>query len=89
MKKTWRPANWPESKCDKCTTKQVDDYGFLCDLSCGEHAAYLNFEAGADAMLKSIIKWNKETCIGLDLEPLPRGQCSHCWEELEKGNKCI
>lgn len=50
--KIWRPTGWPECKCDKCTTKQMDLFGYLCDLSCGEYSAYTNFEAGADLMVK-------------------------------------
>lgn len=53
----WRPKGWTKNPCDGCDKKQEDEHGLLCDLSCGKHSAYLNQEAGADAMLKGVIKW--------------------------------
>lgn len=51
-----RPEDWPECPCDNCEKKQVDIYGYLCDLSCGKRSAWINHEAGADAMFKAISK---------------------------------
>jgi len=56
-RKEWRPPNWDKVNPDPCTgckRKEVDDYGFVCDLACGEHSAYLQREAGADAMLEAL-----------------------------------
>ena len=50
----WRPDDWPECVCDRCKQKVVDDYGYLCDINCGKHIAYLNHEAGADLMLRML-----------------------------------
>lgn len=53
-KTPWRPDNWPKNPCIDCPNKQEDIYGLICDLACGKHTAWLNFEAGADAMLEGI-----------------------------------
>ena len=58
-RKEWRPPNWDKVNPDPCTgckRKEVDGYGFVCDLACGEHSAYLQREAGADAMLLALIE---------------------------------
>jgi hypothetical protein len=47
----WRPDDWPKDPCIDCPNKQVDDYGYLCDLACGKRAAWMNQEIGADRML--------------------------------------
>ena len=46
----WRPDNWPKCPCDDCTAehKFVDEYGYLCDLSCGKRTKWINREFGAD-----------------------------------------
>lgn len=56
MKKgnSWRPKNWPENPCDGCPQKVEDIYGLFCDLACGKHSAYINKEAGADAILEGL-----------------------------------
>ena len=38
-----------------------------------------SFEAGADAMLKSIIRWGDLYCAH---QLRPRRECGHCWLEL-------
>lgn len=50
----WRPDNWSKCPCDECDGKVIDDYGYFCDLACGERTAWLNREAGADAILKAL-----------------------------------
>ena len=50
----WRPNNWPKNPCEHCDRKEVDQYGFICDLPCGQHTRYFNFEAGADKMLEAL-----------------------------------
>jgi len=52
----WKPKNWSKNPCDDCPNKQEDIYGLLCDLACGKHTAYLNHEAGADAILEALKK---------------------------------
>lgn len=32
--------------CIDCTNKQRDEYGYLCDLSCGKRTAWANYQAG-------------------------------------------
>jgi hypothetical protein len=43
--------------CKDCLSvnKFVDDYGYLCDLHCGKHSAYLNHQEG----VKEVIDWIK------------------------------
>ena len=54
--KEWRPDDWDEMNpdpCKDCDKKEWDTYGLLRDICwCGEHSAYLNREAGADAILE-------------------------------------
>lgn len=52
----WRPDDWPKNPCDNCQDKQEDKYGLLCLWSCGEGMAWLNKEAGADAILGALKK---------------------------------
>lgn len=54
--KNYRPDDWPKCPCDECDRKVIDDYGYFCDLACGERTAWLNREAGADAILKAIME---------------------------------
>ena len=53
----YRPPGWMKSECEGCKDRVDDQYGkFLCNLTCGKHTAWLTFEAGADAMLRALIK---------------------------------
>jgi len=52
----WRPDGWKNLKCDTCKDAVIDDYGYQCELSCGERSSYFNFEAGADAILEALRK---------------------------------
>ena len=54
IKKPWRPENWEGCPCDDCLLKQGDEYGLICDLSCGKYSAWANKEAGAAAMLEAL-----------------------------------
>jgi len=56
----YRPDGWPKCPCDDCPDKEEDNYGMLCDLACGKHSAWINFEAGADAMHIGDVTWIKE-----------------------------
>ncbi len=38
---------------DNCPDKQEDTYGLLCDLSCGKHSMYVNYQAG----IKEVVDW--------------------------------
>lgn len=54
----WRPKEgWDKCPCDDCEKKVEDNYGLLCDLACGQHNAWLNSEAGADAHHEAVIKF--------------------------------
>ena len=46
----WHPENWEKNPCIDCPNKQIDEWGYLCDWSCGKRSAWLNYEAGADKM---------------------------------------
>jgi len=39
--------------CIDCPSKEEDTYGLLCDLSCGKHTAYVNYQAG----MKEVVEW--------------------------------
>ncbi len=39
--------------CIDCTNKVVDEYGLFCDLACGKHTAYINYQAG----IKEVVEW--------------------------------
>ena len=50
-----RPEGWANKlECEDCDHPQIDDYGYLCELGCGERTRYFNYEAGADAMLEAV-----------------------------------
>jgi len=50
----WRPKDWPKCPCDDCEKKEIDKWGMICDIVCGEYSAWLNREDGADLMLKAL-----------------------------------
>jgi hypothetical protein len=62
----WRPKGWFKNPCDGCENKQEDDYGYLCDLACGKRTAWINQEAGADAMLEALITSKYSSRCDLD-----------------------
>jgi len=57
----WRPPNWGKDPCYGCKNRDEDRWGFVCDISCGRHSAHMNFEAGADAILKALWKLAEES----------------------------
>ena len=64
----YRPNGWETinpDPCKDCPDIQLDNYGYLCDLACGKHTAYLNREAGVDAILKVIWKMAKDSPTGI------------------------
>lgn len=72
----WRPEHWYVSypdACVGCTNEVEDEWGKVCDLSCGKYTARVNFESGADAMHKADIDWLKEHLIGHQCKNI-RGQ---------------
>jgi len=42
-----------KNPCKDCPNIQLDDYGYLCDLACGQKTAYLNHQKG----MKEVVKW--------------------------------
>ncbi len=42
-----------KNPCENCFNKQEDTYGLLCDLSCGKHSMYINYQAG----IKEVVDW--------------------------------
>ena len=52
----YRPKEWKKNPCEDCPDKIEDEYGLLCNLPCGKNTAWLNSEAGADAMLEALSK---------------------------------
>jgi len=52
----YRPDGWTKCPCDDCSLemKCIDQYGYMCDLSCGKRSAWANYELGADAMLAGL-----------------------------------
>lgn len=39
--------------CIDCPALRVDEYGYICDLACGKHTAWINHQAG----IKEVVKW--------------------------------
>ena len=65
----WRPKEgWEGNPCGGCPRKVEDSYGLICDLYCGKHSAYINKEAGADAMLRALRDTGFRITIGQVLE---------------------
>lgn len=52
----WRPDKWPKCPCDGCTHKAVDNYGYLCNMTCGKRSEWVSFEAGASLMFEVLKK---------------------------------
>ena len=77
MSSKWRPEGWPKYPCDDCTEKQIDGYGYVCDLSCGKRSQWISREAGADAMLESVRN------RGVPIEFTPN------WRFEDYANSCI
>lgn len=51
----WRPEEgWRKNPCDGCSRKVEDEWGLVCNLSCGEATAYSNYEVGADAVIEKL-----------------------------------
>ena len=61
---SWRPEGWPKCPCDECEKKEEDEYGLLCNLACGKYTAWLNREAGADALLEMLREQGMEVGKG-------------------------
>ncbi len=38
--------------CDGCERKVIDEYGYMCDLGCGERSQWISERAGADIQLE-------------------------------------
>lgn len=53
---SYRTADWPKCPCDDCAAehKLIDEYGYFCDLACGQRSQWIQREAGADAMLEAL-----------------------------------
>lgn len=45
-----------KNPCKHCKNKQIDSYGYVCDLTCGEYSAYLSQIEGA----KKVLEYLKE-----------------------------
>ena len=45
--------------CRDCKRKIEDDYGLFCDLACGKHTAWVNYQAGRE----EVVEWGLETCL--------------------------
>jgi hypothetical protein len=64
MEYKWRPPDWPKEPCIDCKDKEVDSYGYLCNLSCGKRTVFLSYEAGAEELLKRLFQLAKESSTG-------------------------
>jgi len=51
----YRPEGWKPNPCDGCKDKEEDEYGLYCNIVCGKATAHASYEAGADAILKSLL----------------------------------
>ena len=50
----WRPDNWPKDPCENCEHKKEDDWGLICDLTCGLASAHCYREEGANLILEAL-----------------------------------
>ena len=62
----WRSENWKKNPCDDCGRRVEDEWGSVCNLSCGEATAYSNYEAGAEAMLKEVLLYISKVTKRMD-----------------------
>ena len=74
---SWRPEGWDKCSCDGCEMRNEDEYGLVCDLTCGQHTAWLNKEAGADAMLRSLEELHKTIYAQLRGVRIEHGKTSY------------
>jgi len=72
--KTWRPENWKANPCDTCPDKREDEWGLECDLYCGMYSAYINYEAGANAILEALDANTLEMEIQIAITGMPTGK---------------
>lgn len=56
--------------CKKCNDKEIDSYGYYCDLACGKHTAYLNQKLGAEKVLEYLNDKGLISSIGLIIDNL-------------------
>ena len=42
--------------CVGCSNLEMDEWGYLCDLSCGKRTAWLNYQAG----IMEVVEWMKQ-----------------------------
>ena len=68
----WRPEGWPEPRCVDCPDKVEDQYGLLCNLSCGVESLDKMYEAGADAMLEALRKEGYGRMVTKTIPPYPQ-----------------
>jgi predicted oxidoreductase len=45
--------------CIDCSNKIIDDFGYFCDIACGERTAWLNFKAG----IRKVVEWIEQEHI--------------------------
>ena len=48
--------------CVGCPRKVEDEYGLFCDMACGKHTAYVNYQAG----IKEAVEFINNLIIGIE-----------------------
>ena len=43
-----------KNPCDNCDRKREDEYGLLCDISCGQASAYRNYQVGIKEAIEMV-----------------------------------
>jgi hypothetical protein len=74
MAAVWKPKN----KCVDCLDKNIDEYGWLCDLSCWEHSRYLNQKIAQIEILAYLNKNYGDVYLGDGIN------LSHVFEYMHK-----
>jgi len=65
--------------CIDCPDINRDEYGYICDLTCGKRTAWLNYMEGFKAGRREVVKWIYKNA-GMGAETI---------EELSKGRSFI
>jgi len=68
--------------CIGCPRIRKDEYGYLCDIACGERTAWRNYMAG----IKLVVEWIEERLERYKVAPKLIGftMLSEEWQDFKK-----
>ena len=61
-KRLCRGIRTMKNPCEYCTSKREDEWGLICDISCGKHSAYKNYQVGIKEVVDFVLA-HKETSL--------------------------